>query len=84
MTYRTSVLSAAIVACLGLSTPVRAQESAAQPVAGDAQTADEQDVEELDAITVVGIRGSVEKSLDSKRNADSHVEVVTAEDIGKA
>ncbi|HEX5661908.1 MAG TPA: TonB-dependent receptor plug domain-containing protein, partial [Xanthomonadaceae bacterium] len=83
MTYRTSVLSAAIVACLGLSTPVRAQESAAQPVAGDAQTADEQDVEELDAITVVGIRGSVEKSLDSKRNADSHVEVVTAEDIGK-
>ena len=80
MTYRTSVLSAAIVACLGLSTQVRAQESAAQPVAS---TADDQDVEELDMITVVGIRGSVEKSLDSKRNADSHVEVVTAEDIGK-
>lgn len=80
MTYRISVLSAAIVACLGLSTQVRAQESAAQPVAS---TADDQDVEELDMITVVGIRGSVEKSLDSKRNADSHVEVVTAEDIGK-
>ena len=32
---------------------------------------------------VTGIRGSVEKSLDVKRDAKAHVEVVTAEDIGK-
>jgi len=38
---------------------------------------------ELDAVQVVGIRGSVQKSLDSKREAPAHVEVVSAEDIGK-
>ena len=32
---------------------------------------------------VTGIRGSVEKSLDVKRDSKAHVEVVTAEDIGK-
>jgi len=34
-------------------------------------------------VTVTGIRGSVQKSLDSKREAATHVEVVSAEDIGK-
>ena len=37
----------------------------------------------LDTITVTGIRASVEKSLDTKKNADALVEVITAEDIGK-
>lgn len=37
-----------------------------------------------ETITVTGIRASLEKSLDTKKNADSFVEVVTAEDIGKA
>jgi iron complex outermembrane receptor protein len=35
-------------------------------------------------ITVTGIRASVEKSLETKKNSDSLVEVITAEDIGKA
>jgi iron complex outermembrane receptor protein len=85
MTYRKSILSAAIVACLGLAAQAQAQDGTAQPqaTADDAQAADAQEVEELDKIVVVGVRGSLEKSLDSKRNADSHVEVVTAEDIGK-
>jgi len=34
-------------------------------------------------MTVTGIRYSVEKSLEAKRNSDSLVEVITAEDIGK-
>ena len=37
----------------------------------------------LEQITVSGIRGALQKSLTQKRNADSHVEVITAEDIGK-
>lgn len=78
MTYRQSVLSAAIVACLGFAAQATAQEAESGAEADEAQ-----DVDELDRITVVGIRGSVEASLDAKRNADSHVEVVTAEDIGK-
>src|SRR6478752_3613226 len=39
--------------------------------------------ETRETVTVTGIRGSIEKSLDSKRNADTVTEVVTAEDIGK-
>jgi iron complex outermembrane recepter protein len=38
---------------------------------------------QLSTVTVSGIRASLEQSLSSKRNADSNVEVVTAEDIGK-
>ena len=34
-------------------------------------------------VTVTGVRASLEESLKQKRNADSVVEVVTAEDIGK-
>ncbi len=41
------------------------------------------DVEELDEVTVTGVRASLEKSLEVKRNADARLEVVTAEDVGK-
>jgi iron complex outermembrane recepter protein len=37
----------------------------------------------LESLTVTGIRASVERSLETKRNADSVVEVITAEDVGK-
>ncbi|HET8875264.1 MAG TPA: TonB-dependent receptor, partial [Casimicrobiaceae bacterium] len=37
----------------------------------------------LESINVIGIRQSLERSLEVKRNADSIVEVITAEDIGK-
>ncbi len=70
MKYRTSALSAAIVTCLSFG--AHAQD-----------TSNSQDAVDLDTVQVTGIRGSLEKSLDSKREANSHVEVVTAEDIGK-
>ena len=79
MMYRRSALSAAIVACLGLAAQAHAQDTTtASPATGTSS-----DASELDTIVVTGIRGSVEKSLDLKREAKSHVEVVTAEDIGK-
>ena len=34
-------------------------------------------------MVVTGIRASQEKSLSVKRNADAHVDVISAEDIGK-
>ena len=46
-----------------------------------AQQPPKADVQET--VTVTGIRASLEKSLDTKRNADGVVEVITAEDIGK-
>lgn len=65
---RKTLLSAAIVSCLAFG--AQAQEAA--PTATD-----------LDTVTVTGIRGSMEKSLDTKREANARVEVVTAEDVGK-
>lgn len=76
MEYRKSVLSAAIVTCLGFATQVQAQEATAP--AGDQTT-----TTELDTVTVTGIRGSMERSLATKRDANARLEVVTAEDIGK-
>ncbi|MBD7953432.1 TonB-dependent receptor [Stenotrophomonas sp. Sa5BUN4] len=67
MNTRKSVLSAAIVGCLAFS--AHAQQT---------QTA-----QDLDTITVVGIRASLEKSLDTKRNNVGVSEAITAEDIGK-
>lgn len=37
----------------------------------------------LDAVTVTGIRASMEKSIVVKRNSDTMVEVISAEDVGK-
>jgi iron complex outermembrane recepter protein len=39
--------------------------------------------EEMAEVIVTGIRASLQQSLDVKRNADSRLEVVTAEDVGK-
>ncbi len=76
MTYRKSVLSAAIVTCLGFAAQAQAQETATTTTTGDEAT-------DLDRITVVGIRGSIEKSLEAKRDDVNRVEVITSEDIGK-
>jgi len=81
MKHRKSVLSAAIVTCLAFAGQVHAQDANANADATAAPATDQ--ATDLDTVTVVGIRGSVERSLDTKREANSRVEVVTAEDIGK-
>src|SRR6266853_273482 len=62
------IVSAVALALMGAAFPAAAQQ-AAKPT---------------ETITVTGIRGSLEKSLETKRNADTVIEVITAEDIGKA
>ncbi|APV50396.1 hypothetical protein BWI17_12235 [Betaproteobacteria bacterium GR16-43] len=52
-------------------------------ISAHAQEAKTEKSEKVEKIEVTGIRGSMEKSVESKRNADSVVEVITAEDIGK-
>lgn len=80
MNYKKTILSAAIVAAIGFTAHVHAQEAA--PAAEQEKKAEEK-LTELDVVVVQGVRGSVEASLDAKRDAGSHVEVITAEDIGK-
>lgn len=41
------------------------------------------EVKALDQVVVTGIRGAIESSISVKRNADSIVESITAEDLGK-
>ncbi|WP_438726245.1 TonB-dependent receptor [Parasphingorhabdus sp. DH2-15] len=60
-------------ALVAFSNPAYAQEAAADEDAG----------EEGDAIIVTGIRSSLQSALNEKRNADSLIEVIQAEDIGK-
>ena len=78
MSYRKTTLSAAIVMCLGVAAQAHAQDSgAAAPAASGEQAS------ELDRVVVTGIRGSLQQALDTKRNADAIVDVITAEDVGK-
>ena len=71
MQVRKNMLALSIVAALGVTGTAVAQD------------APKTDPKDLDTVVVTGIRGSVEKSLDVKREAKGHVEVVTAEDVGK-
>src|SRR6187549_158375 len=58
-----------------------------QSAMADAATAPSTDQaaggEEMAEVIVTGIRASLQQSLDVKRNADTRLEVVTAEDVGK-
>ncbi|HVL08344.1 MAG TPA: TonB-dependent receptor plug domain-containing protein, partial [Burkholderiaceae bacterium] len=79
-THNRSTLSAAITIALtaaaALPVSVFAQEATPQAETSSQAT-------DLDAVSVVGYRYAIEKSLDQKRNANAIVEVVNAEDIGK-
>ena len=78
-TKLTPIAAAAVVALAGAVAPAHAQ-SAAAPASAASGVAKGDDVQRVE---VTGIRGSLQQSLMQKRNADSHVEVITSEDIGK-
>lgn len=71
---RKSILigSASLLALV--ATPVLAQ-STPPPSVADPETSDD--------IIVTGVRASLEKAIEIKRAADNHVDVISAEDIGK-
>ncbi len=83
MTYRKSILCASIVAALGMSTLVYADDAADAPSTNKPVAKAGQADENLETIVVKGIRESLQRSIDVKREASSHVEVITAEDVGK-
>ncbi len=76
-TKLTPIAAAAAVALAGAVAPAFAQSAAAPASAASDAAGSVQRVE------VTGIRGSLQQSLNQKRNAETHVEVITAEDIGK-
>ncbi len=69
--FKKKLLAAAIAShtLAGLSTTVFAQENTSPP--------------EVEEVLVTGIKASLERSVDIKRNSDQMVEAITADDIGK-
>ena len=75
--HRHSAIAVAVL--LSLTLPATAQEKPAPQEKPGKEAA----AKELDRVVVTGIRASLKKALDTKRDADAIVDVVTAEDIGK-
>jgi iron complex outermembrane recepter protein len=72
---QTPVASAVALLLMSAAFAVQAQQAAPEAPAKPAA--------ELETVTVTGIRSSIEASLKTKREADTRIEVITAEDIGK-
>src|SRR3546814_2466838 len=71
---RAALAATASLLVLAIATPVHAQEAAQDAAAPSASEAD---------IIVTGIRGSLQRNLDIKRESSGVVDVISAEDIGK-
>lgn len=76
----TPIASAVALALMSMVVAAQAQQAAPAP-AGAASAAAKGD--EVQTVVVTGIRASMEQSINRKRNSDSLVEVLTAEDVGK-
>ncbi|RUL76100.1 TonB-dependent receptor [Dyella choica] len=88
MSHRKTLLAASIIAGLwcvsgALYAQDNSQTSSQANQRNSAEQANKEKIKELSTITVTGIRSSAELSLDTKRADNTHVEVVSAEDIGK-
>ncbi|MEM7329412.1 MAG: TonB-dependent receptor [Pseudomonadota bacterium] len=66
-----------------LGTAALALVASVPAYAQDSTDAEEDEQATLDVVTVTGIRGSIQNSLNAKKNATSIVEAISAEDIGK-
>lgn len=77
------VLMSAAWAAHAQQAPAPAPAPAAESQAAEPAKKAAADAAKLETVTVTGIRGSLQQSISAKRNADSVVEVITAEDIGK-
>jgi iron complex outermembrane receptor protein len=79
LNLKRNLLSVALVS----ATMMVAAQAHAQSAQQDAGTRANEDAEQLDSVVVTGIRRSIEKSIDTKKEETSIVEAISAEDIGK-
>ncbi len=70
--------AAAVVIAGAVTAPAFAQTAAAPAVAASAAGADD-----VQRVEVTGIRASLQSAINVKRNAEAHIDVISAEDIGK-
>ncbi len=86
--YNRTLLSAGILAAFTLASAAHAgapaEAAAPEDAAQDAGApGDRAPGQEMETIVVHGIRESLKRSLETKRDADAIVDAITAEDIGK-
>ncbi|HVJ37118.1 MAG TPA: TonB-dependent receptor [Stenotrophomonas sp.] len=81
--FRRSTLFTALGACLLAPLVASAQAAAQDPAPPQPAAAASQEARTLDAVTVTGIRGSLEASRDIKRDSPQIVDAIVADDIGK-
>ena len=67
---------ASALATLCIHPPLLAQAEVKNPPDSTAS-------KKLDAVEVIGIRASLQRSIDAKKQADTNIEVISAEDVGK-
>ncbi|GAA0681449.1 TonB-dependent receptor [Dyella marensis] len=90
MDYRRSTLAVSILSALLCAGTAMAQDAGTAPARSNdpnkpqtqPQTQPGQ-AKQLETVTVSGIRASLQKSLDLKRNSDSIIDAISAEDVGK-
>ncbi|MCV2351471.1 TonB-dependent receptor [Paucibacter sp. Y2R2-4] len=80
--WSTTPIAAAVGATLLALSAAHAQTAPAENKA-DSKAEAKTDASQLETVVVTGYRSSIEKSLAQKRDANSVIEVITAEDIGK-
>ena len=78
---KTTALSAAIA--FALYANMALAQDAAQEDENNQDAVEETNDSVMEEVVITGIRGSLQRSLVTKRDADSRVDVVSAEDIGK-
>lgn len=76
-TRHTAIAAAVMILAMGAALEARAQQ------AQGTQAGQAEPDPGMQTVVVTGVRAALEQSLRQKRNADSVVDVVTAEDIGK-
>src|SRR5438034_3050132 len=79
---RTPIASAVALLLMGAFS-AQAQQAVPAPAPAASAPAARPPTTKLETVVVTGIRSALEQSLNVKRNADSHIDVITAEDIGK-
>src|ERR1700761_4125933 len=82
-TKLTPIAAAAAVAIAGAVAAPAFAQSAATPAAAAASAPAAPKADDVQRVEITGIRGSLQSSINQKRIASSHVEVITADAIGK-
>lgn len=78
-----NLLSVALLSALSMVATSAYAQTADQDKEKTEAEKKEDEAKSLDTVVVTGIRGSIERSIEAKQDADTIVEAISAEDIGK-